>query len=316
MGLKTRKRDIVQRVFLVLLAAILIGAGIQQLSISHSSSVGKAWDDVTDKANEARSETQRLQRDVDPHEGTSAKDIGEKEDEGDETTSEAPAKELNLLKLAEEGENSFKYENQDKIQYNEVMSGLYTDPNWNKAAKLEPPRPRDPKKDKKYSRHQCIGQTFSADEPRVSSCIYRDICFDPKVGTFQYYKDPKETSEEAIRGNLFRQDIPSGGRGYLHSDMQVSLGVANRGHQPPFLDGFYWKPEVVEKPIPDNAVYDAAPLSVLYMHYHGHNFGHMLFDEVSLPHVTILPPSASFCADHRCSLLLCPGIRFSLFLRS
>jgi hypothetical protein len=291
MGLKTKKRDVAKRVFFILLAAILLGAAVQKLYEMKMGSDG-SWADVLNKANAARSDAKRLKNSVEGGSVAANADENENDDSSQEDDSLVDLGKSKMMALAEGAEVT--HENQDKIQYNEVMSGLFSDPKWNEATKIEKPKPRDPKKAKKYSRHQCIGQRFDAEEPRVSSCVYRDICFDPNVGTFRYYKDPKETIKEPQHGGLFRAEIPPGGRGEIHGDMRVSLGVANRGHQPPFLDGFYWKPEAVNEAIPLDALQDPAPLSVLYMHYHGHNFGHMLFDEAHpltthhTPHTT--PP--------------------------
>jgi len=116
------------------------------------------------------------------------------------------------------------------------------------------------------------------DEARVTSCVYRDICFDPKVGTFLYYKNPKEDIKERTTSDIFRGETK--GQGFLYPGMTIALSVANRGHSPPFLHGLAWTPERVDETIPEDAVWDASGISILYQAYHGHNFGHMLFDEV------------------------------------
>ena len=55
----------------------------------------------------------------------------------------------------------------------------------------------------------------------------------------------------------------------------------------PFQHHMRWQPEVVHGPVPSHAIRHPAPVSVLFMQMHGHNFGHVLFDEL-LPVFTLL----------------------------
>eukprot|EP00656_Telonema_subtile_P049934 TRINITY_DN632_c0_g1_i4.p1 TRINITY_DN632_c0_g1~~TRINITY_DN632_c0_g1_i4.p1 ORF type:complete len:634 (+),score=105.01 TRINITY_DN632_c0_g1_i4:91-1992(+) len=161
--------------------------------------------------------------------------------------------------------------------------------------------------DQQYSSHHCVGQMFGGKEDAAaSSCEFRNICLNPSVGTFQYFSPNPEnmyelhrlTRSEHVSDTLLPPGIKPGdadnsskhraARGFLKPDMRVSMMPHSRFHQGTRSGPFQaWMPEIVGGPIPEDAMYDPARVAVLMAQYNGHNFGHLLYDEV-LPWFTLL----------------------------
>eukprot|EP00658_Telonema_sp_P-2_P030513 TRINITY_DN23015_c0_g1_i2.p1 TRINITY_DN23015_c0_g1~~TRINITY_DN23015_c0_g1_i2.p1 ORF type:complete len:496 (-),score=96.02 TRINITY_DN23015_c0_g1_i2:357-1844(-) len=142
-------------------------------------------------------------------------------------------------------------------------------------------------------RDRCMGQGFHQQEARASSCEWRDLCFNTDAGTFQYFvKDRAQVYElgggtntanrqkRGLKPRMRKNGKLGRARGFLPPSMKVSLLPASTFHgDTPFSEEF-WMPEVVQGEIPEDAIYNPAPVAVLMMQYNGHNFGHVLFDEM------------------------------------
>ena len=138
-----------------------------------------------------------------------------------------------------------------------------------------------------FTSHQCHGQSFSRQEWKSRSCYYQNICFDTAEVKFKYFRAPAEgteylqypnwmpKSDDYFEGPNFPQGV---GRGLMGTDLMVSLGpISGMGD----MDTLRFMPDVVDGPIPHDAVYDeTSPLFLLYMSYNAHNIGHLMLDEL------------------------------------